>query len=204
MKSILILALLFTIIFLNNACNPSAGEPLITEFATVNATISDTSENIRLGDTLTIALRLPDTLITNSRSIFVQSLQRGFYSLSMNRVDTSNRSAILMRQPSYWVTKGNTEGNSLLMMNNNVRPYEVIIKFKAPERGLYYLEVPPQTIELKINNGIRCNFRVGFAPPNKHYNILSIIAPYFGGQTFYDAIVRRNDEGFGFYFFRVI
>jgi hypothetical protein len=204
MKPMLILVLLVSIIFLHNACNPSAGDPLITEFAKLNATISDTSENIRLGDTLTIGLRLPDTLITNSRSIAVNSLQRGFYSMRIFKIDTFNRTSIFFRQPYFWVAKGSTEGQSLLVMNNTIRPYEVIGKFKTPERGLYYLEVPPQTIELKINNDIRCNFRVGFATPNKHYSILSIIAPYFGGQTFFDAAAQRNNEGFGVYFFRVI
>lgn len=193
---------LFAIFISFESCNPSAGKELVTEVVKLKATLSNTNENILLGDTLKIILKLPDTISSNLKTQVVQSFQRGFYAMQISREDTLNRKSILIRPPHYWTTKGTTEGNFSFVMNTNAKPYEVIISIKPPEKGLYLLEVIPQPGVLKVNN-TEANLVVGFDVADKHYIILSIIAPYFGGQAFYDAFIKKDEVGFGTYLFRV-
>ena len=119
------------------------------------------------------------------------------------KVDTLNRRGVNMLFPAIWTSVGNTEGNGIYVLKNNAKPYEVVINFKPEEKGLYYLEVVPQPGVLRINNNYEANLLVNFGVTNKHYNILGIISPYFGGQPFYDAYIQLDAEGFGAYFFRV-
>jgi hypothetical protein len=88
--------------------------------------------------------------------------------------------------------------------NTNQKPYEVKINFKPQTKGLYYLEIIGQPGQFKINNNYNARLFINFNVPNKHYNILSIISPFAGGQSFYDAAIQSDNEGFGVYFFRVV
>lgn len=182
------------------SCNPNAGKELIIETVKLNATFNNTSETMTLGDTLIINLKLPDTITSNLRTQTVQSLQRGFYAMYINKVDTINRRATLIQPPVYWLTKGTKEGVFSFVMNTNVKPYEVIINFKPQEKGLYYLEVIAQPGVLKINGGNESNFIINFLAIDKHLNLVST---YFGGQPWLDEATQRNIEGFGVYAFRV-
>jgi hypothetical protein len=186
-----------------NGCNPSAGKPDINEFVKLGVTVSNTSENIPLGDTLKIRLSLPDTVKTSLRNMPVQSLQRGFFVMSVMKYDTINKRVTSVRVPNIWLTIGNSEGELSYVLKNNSKPYEVIINVNPKEKGMYRFEVVPQPGTLKIND-IETKLLVGFNVPDYHYNILNIVTPYFGGQPYYDAFVQRNIEGFGVYFFRVI
>jgi hypothetical protein len=194
---------LFTIYLFIISCNPIGSKQDITEFVKLGATINNASENILLGDTLKIKLSLPDTVKTSLRNIPVQSLQRGFFVMRAFKIDTLNKKATSLRSPNVWITSGNSEGELTYVLKNNAKPYEVIINVNPKEKGMYYFEVVPQAGTLKIND-IETKLLVGFNVPDYHYNILSIITPYFGGQPYYDAGVQRNIEGFGVYFFRVI
>ena len=185
------------------SCNPNAGKELMTEFVKLNAEINNSNETILLGDTLKIRLTVPDTVVSNLRTQNVQSLQRAFFAMRTFKVDTLNRRGVNMLFPAIWTSVGNTEGNGIYVLKNNAKPYEVVINFKPEEKGLYYLEVVPQPGVLRINNNYEANLLVNFGVTNKHYNILGIISPYFGGQPFYDAYIQLDAEGFGAYFFRV-
>ncbi len=191
------------LVMISYSCNPSAGKELVTEFVKLNAEINIVSETIQIGDTLKISLKLPNKVMSNLRTQEVQSLERGFYAMYINKIDTVNKKATLVQPPNYWLTKGNREGSFFFVMNTNAKPYEVVLNIKPPEKGLYYLEVIAQPGVLKINNNYEANLLVNFNVPDKHFNILSLIAPSFGGQPFYDAFVQRDMEGFGTYFFRV-
>ena len=74
---------------------------------------------------------------------------------------------------------------------------------KPPQKGLYLIEIISQAGQFKINNNYEARLIVNFNVPNKHLNILSIVAPYFGGQPFYDAALQKDNDGFGNYYFRV-
>jgi hypothetical protein len=200
-KIITIISICFLVFFI--ACNPQAGKAAIDEVVKLKASLNNTNENINLGDTLKVTLKLPDTLLSNLRNIPIQSLQRGTFAMRIFKVDTVNKKGINILSPNVWVSAGSTEGQLGYVLKNNAKPYEVIINVSPKEKGMYYLEIIPQPGTLKIND-IETNLLVGFNVPDYHYNILGIIAPYFGGQIYYDAIIQSNNEGFGVYFFRVI
>ncbi|MBC7867905.1 MAG: hypothetical protein H7X88_10275 [Gloeobacteraceae cyanobacterium ES-bin-316] len=196
----IIIACLF---FIFQSCNPSAGKEPITEFVKLNAELNNTNETISLGDTLEIKIKLPDTIVSNLRLQNLQSLQRGFFGMRTFKVDTVNRKGVNILFPVIWTSVGSMEGNLSYVLKNSFKPYEIVINFKPTEKGLYYLEVVPQPGVLRINNNYEANLLVNFGVTNKHYNILGIISPFFGGQAFYDAFIERDVEGFGAYFFRV-
>jgi hypothetical protein len=102
-----------------------------------------------------------------------------------------------------WVSKGNNEGDLSYVCNTNAKPFETHINFKPTERGLYRIDIISQAGQFRINNGYEARLLVNFNVPNKHFNILSIVAPFFGGQQYYNAFIQKDNEGFGVYFFRV-
>ena len=177
MKIIYLFALTWLILFFCS-CNPNAGKELVNDNVQLNASFSNTNLSFPLGDTLRISLKLPDTLNGSLRTQTVQSLQRGFYAMYINKVDTINRRAILIQPPLYWLTKGTKEGNFSFVMNTDTKPYEVIINFKPQEKGLYYLEVIAQPGVLKINGNSESNLIVNFSAIDKH---LTLVSNYFGG-----------------------
>lgn len=185
------------------SCNPNAGKELVYDVVKLKATISNTNESIQLGDTLTVRLTLPDTITGSLQTRSVQSLQRGFFAMRTFKVDTVNKKGVSILFPTIWTSIGTTEGALNYVLKNTTKPFEVIINLKPTEKGIYYFEVVPQSGVLKINGGNESNLLVGFNVADKHYNLLNIIAPYFGGQPFSDAILQRDSEGFGVYFFQV-
>ncbi len=194
---------LFTVSAFLFSCDPDKKDIFNTEFVKLFATVESNSENIQIGDTLRIALKIPDTITTGSHTQIVQSLQRGQFGMTIYRMDTATQRGTGLRPPAIWVSKGSAEGDLSYVCNTNQKPYEVIVNFKPQSRGLYYIEIINQAGQLKINNNYEARLIVDFNVPDKHLNILSIIAPYFGGQPFYNGIIQKNTEGFGVYFFRV-
>ncbi len=172
-----------------------------TDHVKLNATINNTNETISLGDTLKISLALPDTVISTEGTFPVQSLQSSQFAMHFIQVDTLNKKGIFVKQPAYWSSPATS--NSFNFSFSTTKPYRIDIYFKPQQKGLYYLSVVSQPGHLIINNANRKLLFVNFDVPDKHYNILSLIAPYFGGQPYYDAGFQRNAEGFGMYFFRV-
>jgi hypothetical protein len=202
MRFLLLMIILFYCLFFT-ACDSDNKDIFNTEVVKLKASISNISETILLGDTLRIALKLPDTVTSNTGVYLVQSLRRGNFPMYINKVDTINKRADLVQMPAYWTEKGAIEGNFSFVLNTNVKPYEVIINLKPASKGLYYLEVISQPGNLKINNNYDARLIVDFDVADKHYNLLRLISPYFGGQVFYDAFIKRESDGYGNYFFRV-
>ena len=191
-------------IITNSSCDPNAGKDIFnSEIVNLKATIVSNSENITLGDTILIKLKVPDTLVTSGSTQIIQTLQRGQFALILNYLDTASRAGIGIRPPNIWTINGNLEGNFSYVVNSNTKPYEVVIACKPPMKGLYLIEIISQSGQLKINNNYEAKLIVNFNVPNKHLNILSIVSPYFGGQQFYDAAVQKDNDGFGNYYFRV-
>jgi len=185
------------------SCNPSAGLEPTSEVVKLKATLNDVNESILLGDTIKISLNLTDTITSNSGKHTVQSLQHAFYGMRIFKVDTANQRGIFIQPPLIWPVQGNITTAGSFAMNTNAKPYGSVIYFKPTEKGIYCFEVIPQPGDLKMNNGYWSKLLVDFDVPDKHYNILSMIAPYFGGQSYYNAYVQMDSEGFGVYFFKV-
>lgn len=197
------LLLIFTLSLFIASCDPHDKPIFNTEHVKLKATINNISETVLLGDTLKISLRLPDTIVSNTRTIVVQSLQRAFYAMRIFKVDTVNKKGISQLPPLYWASQGSTSNNLTLNLNTDRKPYGLVVNFKPKEKGIYYFEVVPQPGDLAMNKDYLARLYVGFDVADKHYNLLSLIAPYFSGQPFYDAVVQSDAEGFGVYFFRV-
>ncbi len=185
------------------SCDPDKKDIFNTEVVKINATIESNTENINLGDTIKIKLLIPDTVTTSGSRQIIQTLQRGQFGMTCNLIDTTNKKAVFMNSPNIWITKGSREGNLSFIANTNAKPYEVVVCFKPPVKGLFLIEIISQAGQFRINNNYEARLLVNFNVPNKHLNILSIIAPYFGGQPFYDAAIQKDNDGFGNYYFRV-
>lgn len=193
--------LMFIII---SACNHKYKEDLIADYVNLKATLSNTKETIQLGDTITITLRLPDTLHSNNRDIIVNSLQYGFFGITALRIDTiRKRGDFLKPNIDFWASAGSISSSITVTLKKTNKPYEVVLHYKFKEKGLYLFEIVPQPGKLNLNNNTTCYTVINFDVPDKHFNILSIIAPHFSGQAYYDAFVEQDSNGFGVYFFRV-
>ena len=169
---------LFTLSVLLFSCDPDKKDIFNTEIVKVFATVESNAENITLGDTIKIKLKIPDTVITNGSTQVIQTLQRGQFGMTLNLLDTAARTGTGIRPPNIWTTKGNMEGNLSYIVSTTTKPYEVIIACKPPQKGLYLIEIISQAGQFKINNNYEARLIVNFNVPNKHLNILSIVALY--------------------------
>jgi len=202
MKKYILKSCIFISIVLITSCDPDNKPIFNTEQVKLKANINNPNEIITINDTLKITLQLPDTITSNTGIYPVRSLQECSFPMHISLIDTINRRSVLQRPPTYWVTQGSITNNSFFSMNTQNKPYGVTINFKPTQKGIYYLEVT-QPWNLKINNGYDARLYVNFDVVDKHYNLLNVIAPYFGGQSFYQALVDKDAQGFGVYFFKV-
>lgn len=195
--AIIVISLLFS------SCDPDNKDIFNFEAVKLGATLNNTNKTILLGDTLIITVRLPEN-ITNAAGIFpVQSVQKAQFYLKFLWVDTTaNNTATLINQPSFWTTYGTiSPSNSFdFEFAKATTPFGVMINFKPPQKGIYYLEVISQAGQLKINNAYESRLYVNFNVPDKHLNMA---APYLGGQVWLDNAPLKDSEGFGKYVFRV-
>ena len=197
----LILSLIFFIILLSS-CDPDNKDIFNFEIVKLGAVINNTTENLSLGDTLKISLQLPDTLFNSADAYFVHSVQQAQFYLKFRIVDTINNRAKLVNFSSYWTTYGSISPTNIFdfQFEKNTKPYGVVIYFKPPQKGIYYLEVVSQAGQLKINNTYESRLYVNFNVPDKHLNLAS---QFLGGQLWLDNAISKDSEGFGKYVFRV-
>ena len=186
------------VILSSSSCDPDNKDIFNLETVKLRATLNNTNQIISLGDTLKITLLLPDTLVSNTSTKFVQSLQKAQFYLKFRKVDTINNTATLLQQPLFWVTKGSISlTNSFdFEFNKDVKPYGVNINFKPSEKGIYYLEVVSQAGQLKFNNSYEARLVVNFNVPDKH---IQLAAPFLGTAWTNEAMTRE----FGVYVFRI-
>ena len=197
MKNIIYLAL--SILLMASSCDPDAKDIYNDQYVKVKAEISNPNTILNLGDTLKISLKLPDTVSNGTTNYVVNSLQKGDFSLQINKIDTVTNNPILVPTNSYWVTKGNLISLFGYYLSTTNKPYELLINFKPQEKGIYYLEVVTQAGDLKINNNYSARFFVDFNIINRH---LELVYPFYG-QTGVDGFNQNISRGFGVYAFRV-
>lgn len=127
-------SILITISILFFSCDPDKKDIFNTEIVKVFATIDSNSENILLGDTIKIKLKIPDTLITSSSTQIIQSLQRAQFGMTINKMDTATRIGKAVRPPIIWLSKGAMEGDLSYVSNTDQKPFETIVNFKPQEK----------------------------------------------------------------------
>ncbi len=190
------------VIGLLSSCTSDNKDIFNFEIVKLSAILNNNNENLSLGDTLKISLQLPDTLFNAADAFFVHSVQQAQFYMYINKIDTINNRTSLVNSSSYWTTYGSISPTNIFdfQFEKDTKPYGVVIYFKPPQKGIYYLEVVSQAGQLRINNTYESRLYVNFKVPNKHLNLAS---QFLGGQIWLDNAILKDSEGFGKYVFRV-
>jgi hypothetical protein len=201
MKKILIIGLAVIPFLQSSTCKKNTYK--YADAVKLKATLSDTSEIIHLGDTITI----PDLLVTETgQNTLVNSLQEAVFNIGCARVDSNNVPSIFVSSPSnFFVTEGVNIGGNIYASKLS-KPYRFILNIVPPQKGVYLIEITPQPGKLQVNNNTYFKLKVNFDAINKHWNTL---AYYYNAYFNTDvnallASYRQTDsEGYGIYGFRV-
>ena len=204
-NNIFIILLLLSIAFFG--CEPPRDE-LKNDFVKLNASLSDSAETIRLGDTLKIKLTLPDNLITSKRTVSVNSLQEGWYAFRFSRLDTVARVGVRMSGSSIFISDGSLSYNGFAVnLSTGNKPFTATLNLIPPAKGVYTLEIVSQPGTLRINNSNPpIGLAVNFAVADKHWNMLAYYYnTYFNTDynAFLASLRQIDSERYGFYGFRV-
>ncbi len=206
MKKILLMVLSILPFLLSSTCKKDKYRD--ADSVKLKATLSDTSEMIQLGDTLKITLTIPEVLVTElGQNTFVQSVNEGLYIIGCSMIDTVNRRAVYVNNPSnFFVTEGVNIGGNLYVSTTN-KPYKSVLNIVPPQKGYYKLEITPQPGKLYVNTGSFYGLKVNFNVTNKHWNTIAYYAnTYFNTNVneLLNAYRQFDSEGYGVYGFRVI
>ena len=167
--------------------------------------LNNTSENILLGDTLKFKLIVPDTINLISKTdgsinkTTVSTLQNCFFNFTFYSIDTiKSRVNRITDAIAIFVADGSLINNVEVHTSSTIKPFSVTLNIIPKFKGLFYVEFGNQETTIKINNsnmaGLRMNMNVG----NKHWYLID---PYNPG--FSNSMVQRDNEGYGWYCFRV-
>lgn len=205
MKRALILTMVFTPFFLSSTCKKDVyrnAEPV-----RLNAIISDTAETIALGDTLKVEFNVPATFFTESaKQVYVRNLQKGSYVLSCYRIDTINkRLEYLNNSSAFFVTQGTNVGGTIYVSNNGF-PYKSILNIVPVNRGVYVLEILAQPGQLNVNIEEYYGLKINFNILDKHWSLIAYYYSVYSNtnyNTFMSQLQQINNDGYGYYGFRV-
>ena len=167
------LLLIFVALQLVN-CDPRMVKP--TAFVTLKANISPNA-NLRLGDTLKLSVILGDSLeyfdtAGKSSKIYVNSLQEASYGFACDRFDTirggiysSSSSPIFVKVvPKVGRLRagvgGYPAGDGYL--SNLQKPHTSELHFVPKEKGIYYVELRYQPVNIKVNDGFEAQLGLVF------------------------------------------
>jgi hypothetical protein len=195
--------LIFCILALNlmlAGCDPAA--PYIDGGVKLLATVNDTAETIAFGDTLKFTLTIPDTLVTDSGTVVVNSLQQAYYNYDFEQVDTTlpvsdTITNVTRIFSNAFATNGSCNGVQLYIATNK-KPYTATLNIVPPSRGIFYVQISDQAGIIKANGSTYIGLAVNFNVANQHWYLLETYDPGFTASElpFYNA-------GFGWYCFRV-
>ena len=190
--------ILVTLALYLTSCDPDNKDIFNPERVKISGTFNNVSESIALGDTIKLNIELPDTVVSNGRGYFVQSLQKSEFSMDISKLDTINKRSILISPPAYFTTNGSISPTSSLhfSLSKAAKPFRLTINFKPTEKGIYYFGVTSQAGQLKINNSFEARLVVGFDVPDKH---IYLAEPFAGLDWANEARTREP----GIYVFRV-
>lgn len=179
------------------------------DFVKLNASISDTAETIRLGDTLKIKLSLPDVLVTSKNTITVNSLQEGWYLFNFSFIDTVLKRGVTLNTTAAFVTGGGwlSSNGAAVYLSNGSKPFTATLNLVPPQKGVYKLHIEAGPSKLRVNNtSSPIGLRVNFAVAEKHWNMLAYYYnTYFNTSIseFLSVAQQEYSEGYGLYGFRV-
>jgi hypothetical protein len=208
MKNLILLCLVFAFF---NACEPSRREctdpTCLSSPISVNlkAKLSDSASTFRVGDTLKLNLKIPDTLSTNQGNFNVGSVQNVELFISYLSSKTFGDSTTVPELPPIIVSKGSvlSNGGRIFRFKDN-RELELLFVF--PKKSNYYIAVSPQPQRLEITdkNGAKylLMLNVGFDVKDGHKNLYLSWLSYGKNQA--EQTFRDLDQnGFGYFCFKV-
>ncbi len=155
------------------SCDPRMVKP--TAFVTLKATIFPNA-NLRLGDTLKLSVILGDSLeyfdtAGKSSKIYINSLQEASYSFVCYKFDTLNGGVYLHSINYNFVDIFPKIGTMRLgvkspagdgYLSNQQKPYTSELHFIPKEKGIYYIELRYQPVNIKVNDGFEARLAVIF------------------------------------------
>lgn len=200
------LILIILTVFTSSTCKKD--DYTVSDRLKLSATISDTNEVIRLGDTLKIKLVISDILNAINfngvpNNVAVNNLQEAWYAIRFNKLDTITKTTTVLwgNTPYNFTTVGYTDGFGVFTTTAN-KPYTSVLNIVAPSKGIYTLTVSLTPGHLKANNnGYLANLVVNFAVADKHW--VNYAAYFSYGPELLTSLRQQDAEGFGFYCFRV-
>ncbi len=206
-KNISLFSLILTTVLFS--CDPPRGQ-LENDFVKINSTLNNNLETIHLGDTLKFKLTLPDNLVTSTRTVAVNSLQEGWYLFDFALLDTVLKRGVKLNtnNNAVVITDGYLSANAAAVyLSNGNKPYTATINLIPPTKGIYTLSIVPQPGALRINNSnVPIGLKVNFDVTDKHWNMIAYYYnTYFNTDTntFLGQLQDLNNEGYGYYGFRV-
>jgi hypothetical protein len=204
--------ILLSLVLLASTCSKksplsSPGTPTVK----LSVNINDSFATIHMGDTLKITLLVPDSVTAISKidgtlsKVFVNSLQSCTYGFTFYSVDTITKIGTRIRDAAHiFVTAGTIDPYLYTVFTSSgSKPFVSVLNFVPPLKGLYYFQTDTQENLMKINNSMNLGLRVNVNLIDKHW---LINANYFNGPDQPDFITSMNslnNEGYGFYCFKV-
>lgn len=192
-------------IVLISSCEPSRHQKYPSDTIHVKANLNNTNELLKLGDTLTLYLKLPSSALSSLGPVTIERItEKSFFICDLSEVDTVNKTSKFIFHKDLtaaiysFVTKGNVNERYNCEIGTT-SPYEFEISFVLKKKGVFYIQMVPQAGVLTYNNGRKAGIYVNFDIVDKHH---SLLGKYFG-PPFVQSIAELDQMGFGTYAFRV-
>ncbi len=153
------------------SCDPRMVKP--TAFVTLKANIFPNA-NLRLGDTLKLSVILGDSLeyfdtAGKSSKIYVTSLEDASYNFACYKFDTLNGGVYSYSINYDFVNIFSRKGTMRLgvkapagdaYFSNQQKPYTSELYFVPKEKGVYFIELCYQAVNIKINDNFEARLSV--------------------------------------------
>lgn len=207
---ILLFCLNVSLIFITQACEPNRDctDPRCISSSIslkLKARLSDTASVFRVGDTLKMYLKIPDTLNTSEGAFYLKSIQKlelviDYYANSA--FGDSTKSPDL---PPIIVSKGtNAQNNRIFRPSYDNKDLELLFVF--PKKNKYAISISSQSARLEMTDksGIKylIMLNVGFDVKDGHKNLYLSWLPYNKTQA-EENFKYLDTNGFGYFCFRV-
>jgi hypothetical protein len=201
-----ILIVLYILLF-SISCDPPRSSIRTNDSINLKAEVNDTSEILKIGDTLKVYVRVNEMVRTDMGLVTVEKvLSNSFFSCILSNIDTLTGygQLILFNDLNAPVLKRMTKGNFTASLENSwnfnlTAPYEVEVQLIMKRKGVFVLEIQPQAGILNYNNSKKANVFVNFNVVNKHHDLLG----KYLGVPYVLSLAQREQLGFGTYGFRV-
>ena len=176
--------------------------------AKLKANLSDTNSIFRVGDTLKMRLRVPDTLITNQSTYYLESIRNTSIDLDYYRVDTIiTQTNARIIDDSFQIKKGKYAPQSTVV-EFDYASKEIELHFLLNKKGKFYVQIGEQSrrmeCTLKNGNKLLVMINVGFNVSDSHHSLfLSWISDTNYRTQMRNHLSDLTTKGVGFYAFKV-